>query len=59
MSADDPDQLRAQIDALLSGLPHPVDGVADADDIDFDQVASCLEAAHDVLVQALESVERG
>lgn len=53
----EPDQIRTQIDALLSQLP-------DADDpalIDADLagIARQLSEAHDVLVHALESVEKG
>ena len=57
----DPDQIRAHVDALLAQLP----GIAPDEselvdvDIDIDQVARRLEEAHDVLVRALESVERG
>lgn len=46
----EPDQLRAQIDALLAELP---------DSGDIDEAGRRLEQAHDVLVQALESVEKG
>jgi uncharacterized membrane protein len=44
------DQIRTRIEALLAGLP---------DDADVDELARRLEEAHDVLVQALESVELG
>lgn len=53
MSAD-PDFIRTEVDALLAHLPDAESGEAD-----LDEVASCLEAAHDVLVRALESVEKG
>ena len=58
----DPDQIRARIAELLADLPDPAqegsgfDNLADAD---IDAVAARLEEAHDVLVQALESVEKG
>ncbi len=50
----DADQIRAQFDALLAEVPDVSHGEADLDD-----VATRLEQAHDVLVQALESVEKG
>lgn len=50
----DADQIRAQFDALLAEVPDVTHGGADLDD-----VATRLEQAHDVLVQALESVEKG
>jgi hypothetical protein len=58
----DPDQIRAQISALLADLPDPaqegsgLDGLSDAD---IDLIAARLEEAHDLLVRALESVEKG
>ncbi|SEH79758.1 hypothetical protein SAMN04489835_4255 [Mycolicibacterium rutilum] len=58
----DPDQIRARIAELLADLPDPgpdganLDGLADAD---IEVIAARLEEAHDVLVQALESVEKG
>ncbi len=52
----DPEQIRAEIEALLAQLPD----IAAADsDLDIDAIAAHLEAAHDVLVRALESVEKG
>jgi hypothetical protein len=50
----DPDQIRSNIAALLAVLPEP-----DAADADVEDIATRLEEAHDLLVQALESVERG
>lgn len=52
----EPDQIRAQVSELLADLPV---GDLDATDTDIDEVAARLEAAHDVLVHALESVEKG
>jgi hypothetical protein len=52
----DPQQIRAEINALLAQLPDI--GAVDAD-LDVDAIAARLEAAHDVLVRALESVEKG
>lgn len=51
----DADLLRAQIADMLAGLPDPSDA---SEDVDIDAVASRLEEAHDVLVRALESVDR-
>jgi len=48
----DPDQIRSEITSLLATLPEP-----DAADGDVEAIAERLEQAHDVLVQALESVE--
>ena len=50
----DPDQIRGELEALLADLPDP-----DAPDADIEALAARLEQAHDVLVQALQSVERG
>jgi hypothetical protein len=59
----DPDQIRAQVAALLADLPSVVPGeTATGDgyaDLDLDDVADRLGQAHDVLVRALESVEKG
>jgi hypothetical protein len=55
----DPEHIRAEIAELLSDLP---DATADGTDLaalDIDAVAARLEEAHDVLVRALESVEKG
>jgi hypothetical protein len=54
----DPEQIRAEITALLADL---ADVNADATGeaaLDIDAVATRLEVAHDVLVRALESVEK-
>ena len=53
----EPDEIRARIAALLGDLPD-VEGI-DAVDIDIDGLAAKLEEAHDLLVYALESVEKG
>lgn len=42
---------------MLAELPD-IDGPASAE-VDIDSVAARLEEAHDILVQALESVEKG
>ncbi|CAN3129018.1 hypothetical protein ACNUDN_13915 [Mycobacterium sp. smrl_JER01] len=49
---NDPDQISAQVAELL-GDP------ADVSVADLDSVAARLEEAHDLLVRALESVEKG
>lgn len=72
----DPQQIRAQVDAVLVGLP-PVDSVDSGDSGDsvdsgdsgdrddaaeaamIDAHARRLEEAHQILVDALESVEKG
>jgi hypothetical protein len=54
----DPEQIRAEITALLSDLPDVTADVTDRAALDIDAVATRLEEAHDVLVRALESVEK-
>jgi hypothetical protein len=51
--ATDPDQIRSEITSLLAVLPEP-----DAAGADVEDIAERLEQAHDLLVQALESVDR-
>jgi hypothetical protein len=53
----EPDEIRARIAALLAELPD-IEGPGSAD-VDIDSVAARLEEAHDLLVHALESVEKG
>lgn len=55
----DGDQIRAHVDVLLAELPDISQDSHRRSDIDLDDVARRLEEAHDVLVQALESVEKG
>ena len=50
--SNDPDQIRAQVAELLGES-------ADMSASDLDTVAARLEEAHDLLVHALESVEKG
>ncbi|VEG55703.1 Uncharacterised protein [Mycolicibacterium aurum] len=50
--SNDPDQIRAQVAELLGES-------ADISSADLDSVAARLDEAHDLLVQALESVEKG
>ncbi|HUE33557.1 MAG TPA: hypothetical protein VMQ38_11810 [Mycobacterium sp.] len=58
----DPDQIRAEIGALLAQLPDP----GDAENLEngpslakLEAIARRLSEAHDVLLQALESAEKG
>ena len=53
----EPDEIRARIAALLAELPD-MEGPGSAE-VDIDSIAARLEEAHDLLVQALESVEKG
>lgn len=55
----DPDQIRARIAELLADLPDPAQDGAEIADAGIEVIAARLEQAHDVLVQALESVEKG
>ena len=47
-----PDEIRAQVTGLLGEHTETCES-------DLDAVAACLEQAHDFLVRALESVEKG
>jgi hypothetical protein len=55
----DPEQIRAQISALLADLPDPAQDGVELSDSEIDVIAARLEEAHDLLVRALESVEKG
>ncbi|WP_167101461.1 hypothetical protein [Mycobacterium sp. DL592] len=55
----DPEQIRAEIDAVLAELPSVDSEHADFDVVDIDDVGRGLEEAHQILVRALESVEKG
>ena len=58
----DPDQIRAEIDALLAQLPEPGDPENPEKEpllADLEEIARRLSEAHDVLLQALESAEKG
>ena len=54
----DPQQIRADVDQVLDELPVDFDTDADTD-ADIDAVGRRLEQAHQILVDALESVEKG
>jgi hypothetical protein len=55
----DPDQIRAQIDAVLAELPDTTDPENMPAEADLEDLARRLSEAHDMLVQALESAEKG
>jgi hypothetical protein len=61
----DPEQIRAEIDALLAQLPDPWDelnlenGPRELRLAELEEIARRLSEAHDVLLQALGSAERG
>jgi hypothetical protein len=58
----DPVQIRAEIDALLARLPQPGDPQDPDKEPSLDEledIARRLSEAHDVLLAALESAEKG
>jgi len=58
----DPQQIRAQVAAVLADMPYLDLEFRDntsADVSDIDAVGRRLEEAHQILVDALESVEKG
>ena len=58
----DPDQLRAEIDALMAQLPQaqdPENPEREPSLAELEELARRLSEAHDVLLQALESAEKG
>lgn len=55
----EPDQIRARIDALLAELPDLADVENGPAETDIEEIARRLTEAHDLLVQALESAEKG
>ena len=55
----DPDHIRGEVAQLLADLPHLSSADVDLANIDIDAIAAHLEEAHEVLVRALESVEKG
>jgi hypothetical protein len=55
----EPDQIRARIDTLLAELPDLADAENWPADTDLEEIARRLSEAHDLLVQALESAEKG
>lgn len=55
----EPEQIRAQIDAVLAELPDIADGEHGLDEAKLEELARRLSEAHDTLVRALESAEKG
>jgi hypothetical protein len=55
----DPDEIRARIDAVLAELPDVTDAENLPAEADLEEIARRLSEAHDMLVQALESAEKG
>lgn len=56
----DPHAIRARVEAVLADLPRIDPDAADiADTPDIDLMGRRLEEAHQILVDALESVEKG
>src|SRR6516164_6492385 len=53
----DPEQLRAEIDALVAQLPDTADAEHDLSLAELEEIARRLSEAHDVLLQALEFAE--
>lgn len=51
--SSDPDRIRTEVTALLADLPDP-----SAPGADIEAIAARLDEAHDLLVGALQSVER-
>jgi hypothetical protein len=56
---NDPDQIRAHIDAVLAELPDPANPENLPSEANLEEIARRLSKAHDMLVQALESAEKG
>ena len=57
--ATEADEIRARIDAVLAQLPDPADTESEPAEADIEEIARRLSEAHDLLVQALESAEKG
>ena len=55
----DPDQIRAEIDALLAQLPDRRNREHGPSLAELEEIARRLSEAHDVLLRALESAEKG
>lgn len=55
----EPDQIKARIEALLAELPGDAELTELPATVHIDELARRLEEAHDLLVHALESVEKG
>ncbi|MEE6179185.1 hypothetical protein [Mycobacterium sp. 050134] len=55
----DPEQLHAEIEALVAQLPDPADPENGPSLAELEEIARRLSEAHDVLMQALKSAEKG
>ena len=55
----DPDQIRAEIEALVAQLPADGDAEHALSLAELEEIARRLSEAHEVLLQALESAEKG
>ncbi|MFV0493939.1 hypothetical protein [Mycobacterium sp.] len=55
----DPDQIRADIEALVAQLPDTADAEDAPSLAELEDIARRLSEAHDVLLRALESAEKG
>ena len=56
----DPEQIRAEIESLVAQLPDASTDAANAPSLaELEEIARRLSEAHDVLLQALESAEKG
>ncbi|VBA39231.1 hypothetical protein LAUMK13_02489 [Mycobacterium innocens] len=55
----DPDQIRSEIEALVAQLPDVADAENGPSLAELEVIARRLSEAHDVLLRALESVEKG
>jgi hypothetical protein len=55
----EPDEIRARINAVLAELPDLADVENGPAEADIEEIARRLSEAHDMLVQALESAEKG
>jgi hypothetical protein len=55
----DPDQIRAEIDAMVAQLPDATDVENGPSLAELEEIARRLSEAHDVLLRALESAEKG
>ena len=55
----DPDQIRSEIEALVAQLPDVADAENAPSLAELEDIARRLSEAHDVLLRALESAEKG
>ena len=55
----DPEQIRAEIESLMAQLPDNADAGTGPSIEELEDIARRLSEAHDVLLAALESAEKG